>query len=419
MLPPVSVEQAIERTVREEWGRILASLVATLNNFQLAEDCLQDAVLSAMSHWSRNGLPRAPAAWLITVARRKALDRLRRDQNFKSKQADIAYLIELENQDLEHDGDDMIPDKRLEMIFTCCHPALETKSRVALTLRTLGGLTTQEIASAFLDKPEAMQQRITRAKKKIAATGIPYKVPEPQDLPERTAAVASVLYLIFNEGYAASNGKDLVRADLSAEAIRLTRIVNALMPDNCEVAGLLALMLLHDSRRAARTDPDGEMIALEHQNRARWKQDNILEGVAILERVLPLDALGPYQLQAAISAVHAQSSSWAETDWHEISALYDLLYALQPTPVVRVNQAVALSYAVSVPHALKILNEIEHRAELETYPHFHAAKADLLARNGQKTEAKAHYTRAIELTDNRTEQQFLKTAMDRLWAGRA
>ncbi len=419
MLPPVSVEQAIERTVREEWGRILASLVATLNNFQLAEDCLQDAVLSAMSHWSRNGLPRAPAAWLITVARRKALDRLRRDQNFKSKQADIAYLIELENQDLEHDGDDMIPDKRLEMIFTCCHPALETKSRVALTLRTLGGLTTQEIASAFLDKPEAMQQRITRAKKKIAATGIPYKVPEPQDLPERTAAVASVLYLIFNEGYAASNGKDLVRADLSAEAIRLTRIVNALMPDNCEVAGLLALMLLHDSRRAARTDPDGEMIALEHQNRARWKQDNILEGVAILERVLPLDALGPYQLQAAISAVHAQSSSWAETDWHEISALYDLLYALQPTPVVRVNQAVALSYAVSVPHALKILNEIEHGAELETYPHFHAAKADLLARNGQKTEAKAHYTRAIELTDNRTEQQFLKTAMDRLWAGRA
>jgi RNA polymerase sigma-70 factor (ECF subfamily) len=414
MLPPLSIKQTIDRTVREEWGRILASLVASLNDFQLAEDCLQDAVVSAMGHWTKNGLPRSPAAWLITVARRKALDKLRRAQNFAAKQHDITYLLELENQTSEADMVDMIPDKRLEMVFTCCHPALDAKSQVALTLRILGGLSTEEIASAFLDKPDAMQQRITRAKKKIARAGIPYAVPNKEELPERIATLLSVLYLIFNEGYSATSGNNIVRADITSEAIRLTRIVGLLLPDNTEIAGLLTLMLLHDSRRLARVGPKGEMIPLSDQNRDRWDQEKILEGVRILERVLPKKTIGPYQIQAAISAVHAQSPDWQRTDWHEISALYEMLYAIHPSPVVRINQAVAISHSKSVDNALEMMAEIAVDKKIDRYQPYHAAMADLLMRAGKTAAARASFMKAIDLTENIQEKLFLKNAANQI-----
>jgi RNA polymerase sigma-70 factor (ECF subfamily) len=407
MFPPLTLEQTIEKTVREEWGRILASLVGNLNNFQLAEDCLQDAVLSAMDHWRKNGLPRSPGAWLITVARRKALDKLRRDQNFSAKQNEIAYLLELESQPMDENMLDTIPDKRLEMIFTCCHPSLERKSQVALTLRTLGGLSTEEIAGAFLDKPDAMQQRITRAKKKITAARIPYKVPEKADLAERTASVLNVVYLIFNEGYSATTGDSLLRTELASEAIRLARIISDLLPSDMEVAGLLALMLLHDSRHVARIDNLGELVPLESQNRKRWDQAKILEGVSILERILPTGAIGPYQLQAAISAVHAKSPSWDQTDWHEISALYDLLFTVQPSPVVRINQAMAVANAGSLPAAMGIMDEVSTVEKIQAYQPFHAAMGELLRRAGQTDKARKSLQRAVELSDNAKEKIFL------------
>ena len=408
MLPPLTLEQTIEKTVREEWGRILAALVKTLGDLQLAEDCLQDAIMSAMNHWQKQGLPRVPAAWLITTARRKAIDRLRRDRTFSAKQGEIAYLIELDGQKDEMSEEELIPDKRLEMIFTCCHPALEEKTRVALTLRTLGGLTTEEIARAFLDRPDAMQQRLTRAKKKIALAGIPYRIPDRQDLPSRISSVLNVLYLIFNEGYSATSGEGLSRVDLSEEAIRLGYILSRLLPDETEVAGLLALMLLHDARRIARTGADGVLIPLDRQNRARWNRTRIAEGVAILKRNLPRKRLGPYQIQAAISAVHAQSPDWASTDWHEITALYDLLLTFQPTSVVRVNQAVAISYARCPAEALSILDDLAGDGEMERYQPYHAARADILGRSGRHDEALECFDRAIALSHNLLERRFLE-----------
>ena len=414
MFPPLSTEQVIERTVCEEWVRILASLVSGLNDLQLAEDCLQEAVISALDHWGKNGLPRSPSAWLITVARRKALDKLRRAQNFARKENEIAYLLELENRSLDDPMTETIPDKRLEMIFTCCHPALERKSQVALTLRTLGGLSMDEIAAAFLDKPSSMQKRITRAKQQIARGGIPYEVPQDADLPERTSAVLSVLYLIFNEGYSANSGTAVLRSDLSGEAIRLTRIIAALLPNDCEAAGLLALMLLHDSRRNARVGPAGEMIALEDQNRKRWDREKIQEGVAILKETLPKQGIGPYQIQAAISAVHAQSPAWDQTDWTEIVALYELLHAMQPSPVVQVNLAVAVSYAQTPDAALAIMEKVATVAKIQIYQPYHAAMGNLLARAGRITEAKVSFENAIELSENAQEIAFLQNAARRL-----
>ena len=414
MLPPLSTEQVIERTVREEWGRILASLVSGLNDLQLAEDCLQEAVISALDHWGKNGLPRSPSAWLITVARRKALDKLRRAQNFARKENEIAYLLELENRPLDDPMTETIPDKRLEMIFTCCHPALERKSQVALTLRTLGGLSTDEIAAAFLDKPSSMQKRITRAKQQIARGAIPYEVLQDADLPERTSAVLSVLYLIFNEGYSANSGTAVLRSELSGEAIRLTRIIAALLPNDCEAAGLLALMLLHDSRRNARVGPASEMIALEDQNRKRWDREKIQEGVAILNETLPKQGIGPYQIQAAISAVHAQSPAWDQTDWTEIVALYELLHAMQPSPVVQVNLAVAVSYAQTPEAALMIMEKVATTTRIQTYQPYHAAMGNLLARVGRITEAKVSFENAIELSENAQEIAFLQNVARRL-----
>lgn len=414
MFPALSLDQTIDTTIREERGRILASLVAGLNDFQLAEDCLQDAVLSALDHWRKNGLPRAPAAWLITVARRKALDKLRRAQNFAAKQDEISYLLALENRAMDETMTDTIPDHRLEMMFTCCHPALDQNAQVALSLRTLGGLSTPEIATAFLVSSDAMQRRISRAKKKISTARIPYAVPDKTDLPNRTASVLSVIYLIFNEGYSASNGHSLTRLDLSNEAIRLARILAQLLPDDTEVAGLLALMLLHDSRRIARSDASGALIPLEAHNRKRWNQSKILEGVEILKNALPKQRIGPYQLQAAISAVHAQSPSWGQTDWHEISCLYALLFALQPSPVVRINHAIAVSYAQSPQQGLDMLANLAGADKLHLYQPYHAALGDLLARAGHADQARQSLLKAAELSDNAKEQAFLRAKADSL-----
>ncbi len=420
MLPLSTPKQIVERTVREEWGRILASLVKSIGDFQLAEDCLQEALTVALDNWNKHGLPKSPAAWLLTTARRKAIDRLRRDKNFSGKQTEIAYLMDLENMakgggDLSATADETeIPDKRLEMIFTCCHPALEQKTRIALTLRTLGGLTTEEIAAAFLDKPQAMAQRLVRAKNKIKLAGIPYEIPDLEVLPERISSVLSVIYLIFNEGYSASSGDSPVRSDLCDEAIRLARIITQLLPDETEVTGLLALMLLHDSRRLTRTDGNGALIALQHQNRRRWDRGKINQGVRLLHEVLPRQLLGPYQLQAAISAVHAQSSNWEATDWPQVQALYALLYQMTPTPVVRLNQALALSYANSPEEGLRMLEEAAKGGALENYQPFHAAKADLLSRSGQFEDAGNSYRRAIELSDNLSERRFLEQKLNDL-----
>lgn len=409
MLPPQTFKRTIGRIVREEWGRILASLVKTLGNLSLAEDCLQDAVVSAMDHWGRNGLPRSPTAWLITVARRKAIDRLRRDQTFAAKEAELSYLMDLDNLHAEMEDDQPIPDKRLEMIFACCHPDIEEKSRVALTLRTLGGLTTQEIAAAFLDKHDAMQQRLTRAKRKIAADGISYEIPDSSELAERLGSVLRVIYLIFNEGYSANSGDVLIRKELSDEAIRLARIVSHLLPEETEVQGLLALMLLHDSRRIARQSSDGAFIPLEHQNRNRWNRAKIDEGVRILTEVLPKQRVGAYQLQAAISGVHAQSPTWADTNWAEIVALYEVLHLVQPSDVVRLNQAVAVSFAESPAAGLKALGRIE--SNLAHYQSFHAAQADMLLRDGQMGQAAASFRKAIAMAETDTEREFLSARL--------
>ena len=406
MLPPLKLEQTINQIVREEWGRILAALTKSTNNLQLAEDSLQDSVETALQHWPEHGLPDSPAAWLIQTARRKAIDRLRRDTHFAKLQPEITYLTELQ-QKAEIEDIEIIPDKRLELIFTCCHPAIEEKTKVALTLRTLGGLSTEEIARSFLDKPQTMAQRLARAKKKIAVAGIPYAVPSAEELPERLKAVLRVVYFIFNEGYSASSGKYITRADLAEEAIRLGRIVAGLMPDEPEVTGLLALMLLHDSRRFTRQDRNGSIISLEEQNRNAWDKQKKSEGISLVKQALAKQKVGPYQLQAAISAVHAEAANWAQTDWQQIAALYQLLYTLQPSPVVRINQAVAVSYAQSPDAAIPMLDTVSASGELVDYQPYHAARADILKRAGQHQQAANHFDKAIELTENEAEKDFL------------
>jgi RNA polymerase sigma-70 factor (ECF subfamily) len=409
MLPPQTLRQAIDRCAREEWGRILAALTKSLGNMQLAEDCLQGAVEKAIEVWARDGLPRAPAAWLITTARRRAIDRLRRAALFNAKVPELSYLADLENTPDEI-SDHVIPDKRLEMIFTCCHPALAEKTQVALTLRTLCGLNTEEIADAFLDRPDAMAQRLVRAKKKIAAAGIPYQSPSLDMLPDRTASVLSVIYLIFNAGYTgASSGK----SSLCNEAIRLARTIRGLLPQDTEVAGLLALMLLHDARRIARHNAAGKMIPLAQQNRNRWDRAKIAEGDTILQDTLPKGRVGPYQLQAAISGLHAQASDWQSTDWPQILALYDLLYRVQPSPVVRINQAMAMSYATSLDSALALLNSVADDLQIVGYQPFFTAKADLLDRMGDPG-ARATYNQAIALTQYDAERAFLVSKRDAL-----
>ena len=384
-----------------------------LGDFDLAEEAVQDAFIAALETWPERGIPANPGAWITTTARNRAIDRLRRRRRLVEKTAAIARQSEIEadlsaidpgvSEDPMH-----IADDRLRLIFTCCHPALAMEARVALTLRTLGGLTTPEIARAFLVPEPTLAQRLVRAKKKIRAAGIPYRVPPAELLPERLDGVLQVLYLVFNEGYAASSGDSLVRRDLCAEAIRLTRVVVSLLPGEPEGLGLLALMLLTDARREARTSVDGALVLLEAQDRSRWDRGQIEEGEAIVRAALEMGRPGPYQIQAAIAALHDEAATSAATDWPQIADLYRTLVRLTPTPVVQLNLAVAVAMADGPAYGLAMMDGIAADGELNAYPYLHAARGDLLRRLERWSEAEVAYARALALTTNGSERAFLE-----------
>ncbi|MCC6606854.1 MAG: RNA polymerase sigma factor [Anaerolineae bacterium] len=414
-----AIHQTIERTFREESGRVLAALISTLNDFDLAEDAFQDALITALEKWPQDGRPTNPGAWITTTARNRAIDRLRRRKNFDSKQAS---LLELRQKPLEPDEYEMdsIPDERLKLIFTCCHPALALEAQVALTLRTLGGLETAEIANAFLVPLPTMAQRLVRAKRKIQQAGIPYRVPPTDLLPERLNAVLATLYLIFNEGYNASSGDALIRQELSSEAIRLAQILNQLLADDPDLAedaealGLLALMLLHDARRPARLGQSGELILLEEQDRSLWDKEQVEVGTAVLERALAMKQPGPYQIQAAIAALHDQAATPQDTDWPQIAALYEALQQFTSSPVVHLNSAVAVAMAEGPMRGLALLDELAKAGTLEHYHLFHAARADLLRRAGFYDDAHDAYTIALDLCQNAVEKRFLRRRLAEL-----
>jgi RNA polymerase sigma-70 factor (ECF subfamily) len=407
---------AVARAFRDERAIVLATLIRQVGDFQLAEDAVQDAFEAAVTQWPRDGVPGNPGAWITTIARRRAIDRLRRNRSVADRAERLAELTRLTAQHEEPSMDDesTIVDDRLRLIFTCCHPALEMPARVALTLRALGGLATGEIARAFLVAEPTMGKRIVRAKRKIAEAHIPYRVPADDELPDRMRGVLRVVYLIFNEGYVATEGDRLVREELCDEAIRLGELLTRLMPDDAEVWGLSALMLLHDARRAARVDPSGQWVALDAQDRSLWNQERIREGLAKLERAVRLRRPGEYQLQAAITALQIQAPDADATDWAQIAELYGALVRLNPSPVIELNRAVAVGLAFGPGRGLELLGPLLGDPALERYQPLHAAHAELLSRAGDSESAARAYERAIELTANVVERAELERRLGAL-----
>jgi len=401
------VREAVDAAYRSDSRRVLATLIRLLGDFDLAEEALHQAFAAAVEQWERDGVPENPRAWLVTAGRFKAIDRIRRRARFDASANELAERLDAEAREAmetEHEG---LEDDRLRLIFTCCHPALPPDAQLALTLREVCGLTTEEIARAFLTAPSTLAQRIVRAKNKIKVARIPYEVPGRTELPERLDTVLHVVYLVFNEGYAASSGESLTRHDLSGEAIRLGRLLVELMPEP-EVLGLLALMLLHESRRTARTSADGDIVLLDDQDRALWNQDQIAEGAALVERSLATRRIGPYTLQAAIAATHARACTAAATDWAQIASLYDVLARVASSPVVELNRAAAIAMRDGPAAGLALIDEILARGDLADYQPAHSARAELCRRLGRTAEARASYERALSLTRLEPERRFLE-----------
>jgi RNA polymerase sigma-70 factor (ECF subfamily) len=409
-----SARDAIEAVYRSESRRVLATLIRLLGDFDLAEEALHDAFMEAVRAWPGDGIPNNPRAWLVSTGRFKAIDGLRRRTRFDAALAELAdHLDRRAGEPTASADEEDVEDDRLRLIFTCCHPTLPPDARVALTLREVCGLTTEEIARAFLTGPPTIAQRIVRAKQKIRDAQIPYRVPSRVDLPERLDGVLHVVYLVFNEGYSASSGESLTRHDLSSEAIRLARLLVELLPEP-EAVGLLALMLLHDSRRAARTSPDGEIVLLEEQNRLLWNRDQIAEGLALVERALQSRRIGPFTIQAAIAAVHAEAATAGATDWPQIVGLYDVLLRIDPSPVVALNRAAAIAMRDGPAAGLDLIDTILSSGELGDYHLAHSARADLCRRLGKTSEARASYTRALELAKQEPARRFLERRLKEL-----
>ena len=403
----------VDAVYRSDSRHVLATLIRLLGDFDIAEEALHDAFRAALEQWPRDGVPANPRAWLVSTGRFKAIDAIRRHTRFEPLPDDIDRRLAADTDDPEAWNDESIKDDRLRLIFTCCHPALSPDAQVAMTLREVCGLTTEEVARAFLSSPPTVAQRIVRAKAKIRNARIPYEVPAAIDLPDRLDAVLRVVYLVFNEGYYASSGAALTRHDLSSEAISLGRLLVELLPEP-EALGLLALMLLHDSRRAARTSPSGELILLDDQDRLLWNRDQIVEGLALVERALAARQVGPYAIQAAIAAVHANASNAAATDWTQIVALYDLLARAEPSPVVELNRAVAVAMRDGPAAGLALINTILGDGNLSDYHLAHAARADLCRRLGRMAEARASYERALSLAEQEPERRFLERRLAEL-----